>query len=73
MHRYEVVTYSSDIGTDSRLDFFRLADAVKDAKRYQKTEEYAAVFDREYGIAYVVFGDLQTAVFADFVKVIPYR
>lgn len=72
MKRYEVVVYSWDIGTDPRMDFDRLADAVKDAKKYLRKEEYAAVYDREYNIAYVIFGDLFTNVFSDTVQVIPY-
>ena len=69
MKRYQVVTYSQDIGTDGRMDFARLSEAVKDAKKYRSTEEYAAVYDRITKTALVVFGDLYTSVFADFVTV----
>lgn len=72
MRRYQVVTYSWDIGTDERMDFDRLTDAIKDARRYRKQEEYAAVFDSDYKIAYVIFGNPYTKVFREYVKVIPY-
>lgn len=72
MKRFQVVTHSADIGTDEHMDFDRLAAAVKDAKRYRKQEEYAAVYDKEYKIAYVIFGNPFTPVFREYVKVIPY-
>ena len=67
--RYQVVTYSSDIGSDEHMDFSRLSEAIKDAKRYRKTEEYAAVYDRTTKTAFVVFGEPWLPVFADFVTV----
>lgn len=72
MKRYEVCTYSNDIGTGERMDFDRLSDAIKDAKTYRKTEEYAAVYDRIAKIAYVVFGNPLTPVFCDWVTVLEY-
>ena len=68
--RFEVVTWSSDIGSDEKMDFPTLAEALKDARRYRKTEEYAAVYDRENKIAHVVFGNPYQDVFAKWVKVI---
>jgi hypothetical protein len=67
--RYQVVTYSSDIGSDEKKDFARLSEAVRDAKKYRKTEEYAAVYDRITKTAFVVFGAPWLPVFADFVDV----
>lgn len=67
--RYQVVTYSEDIGSDEKMDFSRLSDAVSDAKKYRKAEEYAAVYDRITKTAFVIFGSLYTPVFADFVAV----
>lgn len=71
--RYQVVTWSYDIGSDERMDFTTLAEAVKEAKSYQDSEEYAAVYDRNKKTAFVVFGELHTDVFADWVKVRPYK
>lgn len=68
--RYQVVTYSSDIGSDGKMDFSRFSDAVMDAKKYRKTEEYAAVYDHNSKTAFVVFGDPRTNVFCDYVNVI---
>ena len=67
--RYQVVTYSSDIGSDEKMDFSRFSEAVRDAKKYRKTEEYAAVYDRITKTAFVIFGSLYTPVFSDFVSV----
>ena len=70
-HRYEVVTWSRDIGTDERMDFSRKADAIRHARSFVNLEEYAAVYDRFRKIAFVVFGDVETPVFADYVSVRP--
>lgn len=68
--RYQVVTYSQDIGSDERMDFSRLSDALKDARAYRGREEYAAVYDSVKKIAFVVFGNIFTSVFADYVTVV---
>lgn len=64
-----VVTYSSDIGSDEKLDYDCFTDAVKAARKFRKTEQYAAVYVRPQKKAYVVFGDVDTSVFADWVSV----
>ncbi len=68
--RYFVCTWSSDIGTEEGMDFPTLAEAIQEAELFRETEEYAAVYDTKNGMAFVVFGDLNTKVFADWVKVI---
>lgn len=73
MKQYQVVTYSSDIGTEERMDFNGFQEALKEAKKYRKTEEYAAIYDGIFKIAFVVFGDTKTPVFNDGVKVIPLK
>lgn len=66
---YQVVTYSSDIGSDEKMDYDCFVDAVKAAQRFRKEEEYAAVYVRSQRKAYVVFGDVYAPVFADWVSV----
>lgn len=68
--RYQVVTHSFDIGTDEKFDYSTKAEAVKAARGYRKSEEYAAVYDRKNKTAFVVFGNPFTEVFADWVKVV---
>lgn len=68
--RYQVVTYNSLCGSDEMMDYTNLTEAIKEANKYQRSEEYAAVYDRESKIAFVVFGDVETPVFSDWVKVI---
>lgn len=70
MRRYQVVIYSWDIGTDDKMDFNSLVDAIKDAKKYKGREEYAAVYDTVEKIAYVVFGNKYTSVFTDNVRIV---
>ena len=67
--RYQVVTWCNDIGSDEKMDYNRFSFAVADAEAFRKTEEYAAVYDRYYKIAFVIFGDPTTPVFADTVLV----
>lgn len=70
--RYQVVTYSRDIGSDEHMDYPTLKQAVREAKKYRKSEEFAAVYDYESKIAYVVFGGCGLArdkVFHDYVTI----
>lgn len=39
MTRFQVVTYSRDIGTKERMDFDDLQSAIKEAKKYRKQVE----------------------------------
>lgn len=68
--RYQVVTYSYDIGSDEKKDYPKLTKAIKEAEKYKGKEEYAAVYDRETNLAFLVFGDIETHVFNDSVNVI---
>lgn len=70
MKRYQVVTHSYDIGTDEHMDFSKFGDAARSASKFKGLEEYCAIYDRIKQIAYVVFGDISTPVFCDFVKVV---
>lgn len=70
--RYQVVTYSRDIGSNERMDYLTLKQAVREAKKYRKSEEFAAVYDCDLKIAYVVFGGMDLArdkVFSDYVTI----
>ena len=69
---YQVVTYSRDIGSDEHMDYITLKQAVREAKKYRKSEEFAAVYDYYSKIAYVVFGGMDLArdkVFSDSVTI----
>ena len=70
MKRYQVVTWSSDIGSDSHMDYSRFSDAATAAGKFRGCEEYAAVYDHKTKTAYIIFGDPETPVFSDFVTVI---
>ena len=70
MKRYEVVTYSYDIGIDTQMDYSKFSEAVKAARKFLGLEEYAAIYDRVKKIAYVIFGDITTEVFTDNIPVI---
>jgi hypothetical protein len=70
MKRYQVVTYSDDIGTDEQMDFNKLYPAILAAGSYKKREDYAAVYDRVENIAFVVFGSVLSPVFSESVRVI---
>lgn len=37
--RYQVVTYSRDIGSDEHMDYLTLKQAVREAKKYRKVVE----------------------------------
>ena len=68
--RWLVTTWSWDIGSDSHKDFRTKAEAIKECRKYRKSEEYGAVFDQWNKIAYVVFGDIGNPVFVDSVTVV---
>ena len=68
--RWLVTTWSWDIGSDSHKDFRTKAEAIKECRKYRKSEEYGAVYDQWNKIAYVVFGDADIPVFADSVTVV---
>ena len=68
--RYLVTTWSRDIGSDEHMDFRTKAEAIKECRKYRKSEEYGAVFDQWNKIAYVVFGDVGNPVFEDSVTVV---
>lgn len=67
--RYQVCTWSDDVGADDKMDFSNKKEAVKDAMKYKGKEEYAAVFDTETNTAFVVFGNPFSPVFREYVKV----
>jgi len=71
MKRYEVVVWSWETGSDEKLDYVDLIGAIKAAKTYRRKEEYAAVYDRQEKVAYVVFGDPSTEVFNKSIRIIP--
>ena len=70
MKRYQVVTWSCDIGSDEHMDYSDFSDAYMAARKYLGAEEYAAVYDSKEKVAYVVFGDPATDVFISIVRVI---
>lgn len=71
--RYQVITWSDDIGADERMDYKTKAEAVKAARAYKGHEEYAAVYDREKKTAFVVFGNPYIDIFANWVTVKPLK
>ena len=68
--RWLVTTWSWDIGSDSHKDFRTKAEAIKECRKYRKSEEYGAVYDQWNKIAYVIFGNADIPVFADSVTVV---
>ena len=68
--RWLVTTWSWDIGSDSHKDFRTKAEAIKECRKYRKTEEYGAVYDQRNKIAYVVCGDFNNPVCVDGVLVV---
>ena len=68
--RWLVTTWSWDIGSDSHKDFRTKAEAIKECRKYRKSEEYGAVYDQWKRIAYVIFGNVDIPVFADGVTVV---
>ena len=68
--RWLVTTWSRDIGSDSHKDFRAKAEAIKECRKYRKSEEYGAVYDQRNKIAYVIFGNADIPVFADSVTVV---
>nr|DAG22213.1 MAG TPA: hypothetical protein [Caudoviricetes sp.]DAG32355.1 MAG TPA: hypothetical protein [Caudoviricetes sp.] len=71
LNRYQVVTWSRDTGADEKMDFTRKADAIRHARSFRGSEDYAAVYDAATKTAAVIFGNLYIPVFADFVTVRP--
>ncbi len=71
-NRFLVVTWSDDIGSDEGMDFKKLSDAIKEAELFRKTEQYAAVYDKQSKTAYVIFGDPSTPVFSDRITVLEF-
>ena len=69
-NRWLVTTWSRDIGSDEHMDFRTKAEAIKECRKYRKSEEYGAVYDQWNKIAYVVFGDIGNPVFVDSVTVV---
>ena len=69
-NRWLVTTWSRDIGSDEHKDFRTKAEAIKECRKYRKSEEYGAVYDQRNKIAYVIFGDVDIPVFADGVTVV---
>lgn len=55
--RYQVVTYSRDIGEDERLDYTTKQSAIMAARKHLSTEDSAAVFDRKQHRYTAIFGD----------------
>ena len=68
--RWLVTTWSWDIGSDSHKDFRTKAEAIKECRKYRKSEEYGAVYDQWNKIAYVIFGNADIPVFANGVTVV---
>ena len=68
--RYLVTTWSRDIGSDEHMDYRTKAEAIKECRKYRKSEEYGAVYDQRNKIAYVIFGNADIPVFADSVTVV---
>ena len=68
--RWLVTTWSWDIGSDSHKDFRTKAEAIKECRKYRKSEEYGAVYDQWNKIAYVIFGNVDIPVFAVGVTVV---
>lgn len=73
MKRYQVVTWSNDIGSDEKMDFESFTKAIREAKKYRRTEEYAAIYDTLFQTAHVVYGNLSTPVFVDSIRVMPLK
>lgn len=51
------------------MDFSAKSEAIKAARKYKQSEEYAAVYDHEKNTAFVVFGNPFSPVFRYYVKV----
>lgn len=68
-NRYQVVTWSDDVGTDEKMDFRGKREAERAARSYLGSEDYAAVYDKVEKAALVIFGNPKRMIFSDFVKV----
>lgn len=63
LNRYQVVTWSRDTGAGEKLEFTRKADAIRHARSFRGSEDYAAVYDATAKTAAVIFGNLYTPRF----------
>lgn len=68
-NRYQVYTWSDDIGADDKMDFSSKREAINEAMKCKGKEEYAAVYDKQTNTAFVVFGNPFSPVFCEYVKV----
>lgn len=68
-NRYQVYTWSDDIGADDKMDFSSKREAINEAMKYKGKEEYAAVFDKKTKTAFVVFGNPFCPMFREYIKV----
>ena len=66
---YSIVTYSRNYGRDEFGRYVRKADARKDARRYKKDWEHAAIYHDKTRSATVVYGDPDRSVFASWVTI----
>lgn len=67
--RYQVCTWSDDVGADDKMDFSSKREAIKEAMKHKGKEDYAAVFDKKTNTVFVVFGNPFYPVFREYVKV----
>lgn len=67
--RYQVCTWSDDIGADDKMDFSSKREAINEAMKYKGKEEYAAVYDKQTKTAFVVFGNPFFPMFREHIKV----
>lgn len=67
--RYQVCTWSDDVGADDKMDFASKKEAIQDAIKYKGKEDYAAAFDNETNTAFIVFGNPFSPVFREYVQV----
>ena len=69
-NRWLVTTWSRDIGSDEHKDFRTKAEAIKECRKYRKSEEYGSVYDQWNKSAYVIVGDIDIPVCMDGVTVV---
>lgn len=43
--RYQIITYSDDIGADEKLEYKTIGEAIKAAKEYLKEHEAVYIYD----------------------------
>ena len=46
MKRYQIITYSYDIGADEKMDYNTIAEAITAVKEYLKDQDSAFIYDR---------------------------